>query len=416
MSGPAPDARPLRLLILHQDPYPTAIEVYRSEFPKRGHHVTWITGEVGERDALVAQESAGLRTIRSVRRADSEARFRPAARIANRWIKLRHFVRRWALVWRLAGRERFDAIQARDYFDQALIAWSVARLRGAPFTFQLDALHYETWLCRPGDGTRLMPLQRFAWRRSIAARDALVRRADLVFVLTEEMRRLFISKGVRPERCIVFPVGAGEAFLARPDERIRVREELGIGDAPSVVYLGNIAPPREAGLILEVMREIVRRRPAARVLILSHNNRELEALLDAYELKPAVACCRAASYRDVPRYLAAADVGLYPIPLDAPYALHTTMSPLKVAEYLASGIPVVASPVPEVCDLLGASRSGVIVDGGPEAFAEAAVRLLDRPSEACEMGRRGREYIRRYKSFAALAGVVERAYLSRRPA
>jgi glycosyltransferase involved in cell wall biosynthesis len=334
----------------------------------------------------------------------------------NRWIKLRHFLRRWRLAWRLTGRERFDAVQARDMLDQAIIAWSVARLRRTSFTFQLDGMHFEGWLCMPW-GRGLRPkLMRLGWRVLIRVRDALIRRADLLFVLTEEMRKLYIAKGVRPERCIVFPVGTGPAFLDAPDERVRMREELGVGETPAVVYLGNIAPPREAGFILEILGEIARRRPDVRILLLSQNSNELDALLDSYGLRPAIACCRAVPYEDVPRYLAAADVGIYPIPVDVPFALHTTMSPLKVAEYLATGVPVVASPVPEVCELLAASRSGVIVENGKDEFAEAAIRLLDRPSEAREMGRRGREYIRTYKSFAVLAEVVERAYLSRRPA
>jgi phosphatidylinositol alpha-1,6-mannosyltransferase len=227
------------------------------------------------------------------------------------------------------------------------------------------------------------------------------------------MRRLFLGKGVRPERCFVFPVGAGDAFLGEPGDRTEARRSLGLPEAPTVAYLGNLLPPRDPRFVFEILAEIVRRRPGTRAILLSRGGADLDRLIERHGLRSAVVRGGSVDYADVPRHLAASDVGLYPIRVDVPFALHSTMSPLKVAEYLATGLPVVASPVPEVVDLISASGAGIVAGEDAASFAAAAVRLLDDPEAARDMGRRGREYIRAYKSFAVLAEVVERTYLER---
>jgi glycosyltransferase involved in cell wall biosynthesis len=350
-----------------------------------------------------------------VRRADARTGWPQLNILLNRWRKMRHAIHRWSVVWTLTGRERFDAVQARDYVGQAWIAWSVARLRRVPFVFQLDAMHYETYLCSRLAGGLRLGLWRRIWPLLSRERDRFMRRADLVFVLSEEMRRLFLGKGVRPERCFVFPVGAGDAFLGEPGDRTEARRSLGLPEAPTVAYLGNLLPPRDPRFVFEILAEIVRRRPGTRAILLSRGGADLDRLIERHGLRSAVARGGSVDYADVPRHLAAADVGLYPIRLDVPFALHSTMSPLKVAEYLATGLPVVASPVPEVVDLISASGAGIVAGEDAASFAAAAVRLLDDPEAARDMGRRGREYIRAYKSFAVLAEIVERTYLERLP-
>jgi len=77
-----------------------------------------------------------------------------------------------------------------------------------------------------------------------------------------------------------------------------------------------------------------------------------------------------------------------------PTANYVQSYPVKLFEYMAAGVPVVASDFPIWRDILERTRCGLVVDpADPQAIGCAIRDLLDSPSMAEEMGRNGREAI-----------------------
>jgi glycosyltransferase involved in cell wall biosynthesis len=83
----------------------------------------------------------------------------------------------------------------------------------------------------------------------------------------------------------------------------------------------------------------------------------------------------AVPHEQVPRLLGEADIGLAPYSPDAP----AYFSPLKLFEYLAAGLAIVAADIPGVRDVTGSEAAVLIPPGDAPALArEVAVLATDR--------------------------------------
>jgi len=391
--------------------------VYREVLPGRDHRVLWIErGERGEEGFVVAEDGR-LESVESPNPAPVEVGARPIRGIGNRLRPLCTWARKWFWTYRRARGFRPDFVQARDRVGDALIAWTVAMLTGSRFAYQIDFLHFEGHLNRT-DGERGWKTfrRRLEWRFLVHQRDFLLRRARPVFAISEDMRDSFLERGMRPERVHVFPVGVGRVFENALLQRQSVRSGLGVDDEPVVVYLGSLDPSRNTDRIREILRGLVSRDPTVRLMVLGKGVSSVSDLMEEWGVADRVVHAGRVPYEDVPRMLAASDVGLFPIDVDVPRRVYRVSSPLKVAEYMAAAIVTVSSPVPEAAQLLGDSGGGVVVeDNTVESFVEATLLYCrDRKSRG-SMGRRAHAYVMQFKEFGVLGRVVESVYEQHRP-
>lgn len=95
---------------------------------------------------------------------------------------------------------------------------------------------------------------------------------------------------------------------------------------------------------------------------------------------PGVTFTGAVPHADLPQCLAAADIGVAPFDpgKHKPLTLGFYWSPLKIFEYMSSGLPVVAPRLPRIAQLVGDDEEGVLYDpADPRTLDAALVRLTD---------------------------------------
>lgn len=98
------------------------------------------------------------------------------------------------------------------------------------------------------------------------------------------------------------------------------------------------------------------------------------------------------SHGRVPTALAGAEIGLVTYARDAP----DYFSPLKLFEYLAAGLAVVAAEVPGVCEVVDARSAALVEPGNPVALAERVSRLAEDHQTRRRLGQAGRELVARH--------------------
>lgn len=85
-------------------------------------------------------------------------------------------------------------------------------------------------------------------------------------------------------------------------------------------------------------------------------------------------------------------IGIMPLP-DTPYT--RAKAGFKLLQYMAAGLPIVASPVGVNVELVQRSGAGFLADR-PSEWEQALRELAADPHLRLQMGRRGREFVERY--------------------
>lgn len=90
-----------------------------------------------------------------------------------------------------------------------------------------------------------------------------------------------------------------------------------------------------------------------------------------------------------------------------PIKRYTTNYPIKLFEYMAAAIPVIAPKVGESATFVREANSGMLVDPlNPNEIAGAIQHLLANPDEAAKMGQRGRQLVLEKYNWEKEAGTL----------
>lgn len=196
-------------------------------------------------------------------------------------------------------------------------------------------------------------------------------------------------------------------WARRPDPRATAG---GTPQRPVTIgFLGTLKPWHGTDVLLRAFAEVLEhqrspvtaresQRPDLRLQIIGGGpeRENLEVLGAELGLGARIQFSGPVSPAQVPQLLADLDIAAAPYPAPGELGEHY-FSPLKVYEYLAAGVPVVASALGELPGLLEghpAETCGETVPpGDPDALSAALIRLVEDPDRRARMGAAGRRLV-----------------------
>lgn len=241
-----------------------------------------------------------------------------------------------------------------------------------------------------------------AWRRRAALRWAMGHSAATTTVSSATAADLRRTLGISEDRVRVVPNG-----IEMPrGERAALRRELQVGeDELLVVAIGNLYPVKGHAVLLRALAELEEQggAPAWRLAIAGRGEEE-QRLRDMAADAGIASRVHVLGFRsDAPDILAAGDLFVMP-------SLSEGL-PLALVEAMATGLPIIASDVGGIPEVVARDQEAVLVPAAsPPALAAAMRSLLGDPARRAAIGAAAQRRAYRDFSVATMGSAYEALY------
>ncbi len=266
----------------------------------------------------------------------------------------------------------------------------------------------EGWVedFKPGAGglSRLKALARRKMRYEVEA--ANLRRSERVTTLSESFTRQVVDRFRIPAgRVRIVPGGADLERFAPADDKGAIRRSLGLPEQRRILFsVRRLAPRMGLDNLIRAMATVAPRHPEALLIVggKGPERERLEHLVDELGLSESVRLAGFIPDGDLAAYYQAADLFVLPTLALEGFGLVTM-------EALASGVPVIGTPVGATPEILSALEPRLVASGAsPEALAERISSFLEGGwPESLTPGRLREFVLSRYTWDRHVAGIEE---------
>jgi glycosyltransferase involved in cell wall biosynthesis len=256
----------------------------------------------------------------------------------------------------------------------------VARIKGLPFFLEVNDSS-EVVRVRPLFFRRLASMiERWVFRKS----------TGLVFVSRVFQQRMEKAHGkIAP--AIVTPNAANiDKFSFTQNQRQSARERLGLDGSVVCGYLGAFVPWHAIDRFVYAIADRLPEAPHLKLLLVGDGATfdDVKRFVQERGLSSQVILAGRVAHDEVPGLLAAMDMAILPGAGDY-------TSPVKLFEFMASGVAPVAPDFDPIQEVLVNDKTGWVFKAGDmDAAVEAVVRRSGDPGKLHDVGMAAREYIR----------------------
>ena len=215
-----------------------------------------------------------------------------------------------------------------------------------------------------------------------------LKRLDRLIAVSEALKNVAIHLGLPAEKAIVIsgPIGVNLLTPYKDTEKKDGKKTYSC----RVIYVGNLSRPKRVDILLKSMNAVVAKNSAVTLEIVGDGNlrTELVNLVDELNLGPYVTFHGSVPHEEIPSLLLRATIFIH--------CSEDEGLPVAIIEAMTCGLPVVASNVGGIPELVENGKNGFILD--PEdihGFAEKITLLCENSKLRGELGSYGRNLVRR---------------------
>jgi glycosyltransferase involved in cell wall biosynthesis len=293
-----------------------------------------------------------------------------------------------------------DAVYASSpHLLAGLAGWFVARVRRVPFVLEIRDVWPQV-LADMGSLSSASVLYRLLERLEIF----LYVHAERVVFLAEGVENHLFARGVKRERLCFIPNGADCADFRPSCPRDVLRSTYDLSGVVAV-YAGSHGPANGLDLLLDAAA-IATKEVEGLFVVLVGDGVEKDRLKRrvADEGLTNVSFMDPIPKNEIPDLLAAADIGVHC--LADVELFRTGVSPNKLFDYMAAGLPAITNTPGVTSEFLERSGGGIAVQPGDLDLALVQLAALS-PGERRRLGDNGRRYLESTRSRSLMAARLE---------
>jgi len=278
-------------------------------------------------------------------------------------------------------------VQSFDTKPNVLVPWAA---RSAPKVRVVRTINGMGWVysSRSPVALALRPVQRYMHRRA-------GRMTDVTVFQNARDKAYFEENGLVPRGWSVLIPGSDvdvtgfDDALAHAPASARLRDELGLGNAPVVITVTRLTRQKGIPTLLKAAQQVHEVRPDIRFVLVGPRESEGRLAVTTRELERHASYVIATGPRnDVPALLRMANIFAFPTE-------YREGVPRALMEAALAGLPIVATDMPGCDDVVRDGWTGRLVPPGvPKKLAEGILDLLADPVKASDMGRLASLHVR----------------------
>jgi glycosyltransferase involved in cell wall biosynthesis len=303
----------------------------------------------------------------------------------------------------LLVRLRPDVCSFHDYDLAVVLPFAQALLRAK---MVYDVHEFYPLAALPGS----LPAMLKGPVRALVARleNAAARRCAFVTPVVEPLTSRFRTTGCRAVTIFNY-VREGEIEFS-PQRQLQVLDRY--RGRKIIIYQGSISPERGLFQMISAMRIVKRYDSSATLLLVGAMSETLENQVNRQVTESSLTgCIEHVSWVDhtsIFDYISVAKIGLIPF---LPVGQYPQVLPIKLFEYMACGVPVLAADLPAIRPYMEESAAGLLYDStSPAALAEAVLKMLASEDALRRMGENGRKAVREKWNWGRMEERLLQAY------
>jgi glycosyltransferase involved in cell wall biosynthesis len=225
-----------------------------------------------------------------------------------------------------------------------------------------------------------------------AAERVVLTGADHIVAVSQALRTYAADLGVPSERVSVIPNAADPDVFGPTTGLSPLRRELGWNDRFVIGFVGSMKPWHGVETLLQMLHHLGGSDSQFRLLLVGSGPQidDLRHESERLGIAGAVHMTGAVPHHAVPDLLRAMDLTVAAYAADAA----EYFSPVKLFEYMAMALPVVAARVGQVCEVIDEWRTGWLYAPGDAIELAGLIRSIASDRDACRrVGAAARECV-----------------------
>ena len=239
-----------------------------------------------------------------------------------------------------------------------------------------------------------------------------IKKSLAALFISNGLKQKFISHGVKDmNKLYVFPDAVDLDRITAVQDKNKLRKSAGLpADVPIILYSGHLYEWKGAHVLAEaaplVQSEVI-------FVFVGGTEEDVAAFRGKYGQNSRLKILGHKPYSEMPKYEQSADI--FVIPNSARFEISKFYtSPLKLFSAMANGLPVIASDLPSLREIVDEKMVFFVPPDNPEKLAQMIDYVVQRPAEAKNKSLMALNEVKKY-TWASRGRGIREAILSHLP-